>query len=292
MTREPVLGRTADWLNSGRRTVIAGDEIFWRQDGPESGTPLTLLHGFPTSSHDWAGVLPALVQAGFRVTTLDLLGFGASAKPKNRAFSLADQTTVVESLWKHLGIERTAVVAHDYSVSIVQELLARDPGRIASVTFLNGGVYPELHRPIRIQRLLHGPAGPLLSRLSSERTFRMAMGKIMGAEIARADLRSMWSSVTCNGGRAIQHALLQYIDERKVHAQRWIGAMEAYTGATQFIWGPDDPISGKHALDHVRTSMMDSRFDELPGVGHYPQIEAPKAVSSALVNFLTTGVTR
>lgn len=281
-----VLGSVERWVSAGTVSSVAAQQVWWRQDGPDAGRPITLIHGFPTSSHDWAAILPRLTSAGLRVTLLDLHGFGASAKPRGHRYLLTDQATLVEALWRHLGIDRTALVAHDYGSSVAQELLARSPERFTSVTFLNGGVYPDLHRPIAVQRLLHGRLGPLIARFSSERTFAAAMRSITSRPIADADLHAMWESVSSDGGTRVQHDLLHYIDERKEHRERWVGAMEAYAGPRQFIWGPDDPISGAHVLERIRDRMPTSRIDELPRVGHYPQIEDPDAVATALLEFV------
>ncbi len=275
-----------EWTAGGSTTTIGGHSIFYRADG--GGTPVTLLHGFPTSSHDWAPIVPALVGAGFRVLTLDFLGLGASDKPRDHRYRVTEQADVVEHLWRELAIERTALVAHDYGVSVAQELLARDAARVTSMTWLNGGVYPDLHRPILVQRLLHSRLGPLMSRFSSERTFRMAMSAIMSRDVGEHDLHEMWRSVAHNGGTRVQHQVLRYIDDRRSNAERWRTAMETYSGPTQFIWGPHDPISGGHVLPRLRERLPAADFTVLD-VGHYPQIEDPQAVASALLQFLGHG---
>src|SRR5690348_16948702 len=133
------------WRAGGLRMKPAGSAhtLFVRQDGPVDGAPITLLHGFPTSSHDWAPVLPFLVGMQFRVTTFDFLGFGASDKPRRHRYSLLEQADLVEAVWASLGIVRTDLVAHDYGVSVAQELLARDGSRITSMQWLNGGLLPR-----------------------------------------------------------------------------------------------------------------------------------------------------
>jgi pimeloyl-ACP methyl ester carboxylesterase len=113
---------------------------------------VTLFHGFPAASFDWAGVLPALAVAGYRVTTLDFLGYGSSDKPHPYRYSLMEQATLVQAIWGDLGIDRTGLVPHDYGVSVAQELLSRDAGRVESMAWLNGGMFPDLHRPADFQR--------------------------------------------------------------------------------------------------------------------------------------------
>lgn len=277
------------WKAGGELSEIAGHRIFHRQDGPAGGPQVTLVHGFPTSSHDWAPIVPALVAAGLRVTTLDLLGFGASDKPAGHDFRVVDQATIVEALWERLGIADTALVAHDYGVSVAQELLARDSARVTSMIWLNGGVYADLHRPLAIQRLIHGPLGGLLGRLATERTYRASLRKVFGRPVSDEALHDMWRATSGNGGKRVQHRLLRYIDDRVEHSARWTAALESYGGPTLFIWGPADPVSGAHVLPRLRERLPEAQFvvlDEAPATGHYPQVENPDAVADALTTFL------
>ncbi|MFB6615042.1 alpha/beta fold hydrolase [Streptomyces sp. NPDC085524] len=290
MKSRPVLPPLDQWTRGGTRVPVGAHEVFVRQDGPADGAPVTLLHGFPTSSHDWAAVVPSLAGAGLRVTTLDFLGFGESDKPRRHTYSVLDQAALVEEVWQRTGIGRTALVAHDYGVSVGQELLARDPSRITRMAWLNGGLYPDLHRPIRTQRLLHGPLGPLLAPLTTRRRFGSALRGVLGRELSDEDVRELWAAASRAGGHRRAPRLLRYIDERRRHAGRWTAALEEYPGPALFVWGPADPISGAHVLERVRTRLPRASVVELtgpPAVGHYPQLEDPVVVAGALRSFLT-----
>ncbi|MCB5164676.1 alpha/beta hydrolase [Streptomyces bambusae] len=289
MNGTAVLPPLAEWTRGGSRVQAGGHQVFVRQDGPADGAPVTLLHGFPTSSHDWAPIVPALTRAGLRVTTLDFLGFGESAKPRRHAYSLLDQAALVEEVWRQTGTGRTALVAHDYGVSVGQELLARDPSRISRMAWLNGGLYPDLHRPVRTQRLLHGPLGPLIAPLTTRRRFAAALHGVLGRELCDEDVRALWAAASRAGGHRLAPRLLRYIDERRRHAGRWTAALEEYPGPVLFVWGPADPVSGAHMLARVRSRLPRAAVVELagpPAVGHYPQLEDPAAVADALTSFL------
>ncbi|MFF0632898.1 alpha/beta fold hydrolase [Nocardia sp. NPDC004151] len=277
-----------EWIAGG----ISGHDIFHRQDGPVDGRPVTLLHGFPTSSHDWAPIVPPLVESGCRVTTLDLLGFGASAKPVRHDYRITEQASIVEALWQRLGIGSTALVAHDYGVSVAQELLHRDASRITAAAFLNGGLYPDLHRPTRVQKLLHSPLGAVVQHLATERMYRKSLREILGRPVNDELLHDMWLATTMGEGKRVQHRLLHYIDERREHADRWRTALEQYPGPMLFVWGPADPVSGGHVLPRLRERLPHATItvlDEPPATGHYPQLENPDAVAAALTEFLSTG---
>ena len=103
---------------------------------------MTLLHGFPSSSHDWARVAPALAER-YALLMPDFLGFGASEKPAEHTYSLHEQADLVEALWRDAQIGTTGILAHDYAVSVTQELLARRSEGALDVELssvrLNGG---------------------------------------------------------------------------------------------------------------------------------------------------------
>jgi pimeloyl-ACP methyl ester carboxylesterase len=171
-----------EWWSSGERVVLrlgeADRTIFVRRMG--RGPVMTVLHGFPSSSHDWAAIAPALAR-DHALLMPDFLGFGASEKPQEHVYSLHEQADLVEALWKREGITSTTIVAHDYAVSVTQELLARRSEgvlgtEITAAHLLNGGLYPDLHRPPAAALALLDPEqGPRLSAALTTELFSMSL---------------------------------------------------------------------------------------------------------------------
>jgi pimeloyl-ACP methyl ester carboxylesterase len=279
------------WISGGSRRAVSGSphELFVRQDGPIDGKPVTLFHGFPASSFDWAGVVPDLTGAGYRVTTLDFLGYGSSDKPHPHNYSLMEQASLVQAVWGDLAIDRTALVAHDYGVSVAQELLSRDPGRITSMAWLNGGMFPELHRPVDFQRHLAELSGDDAEAYITETLYRAVLLGVSGRPISDHTLGEMWADFSRSRGTRVAPALLGYMAERREHAARWSHAVESYSGPQTFIWGPADPISGSHVLPRIRDKAPSASItvlDNPPPVGHFPEVEAPELVGPLLVEHL------
>ena len=159
--------RIQTWQARGRRFVIDGRALFVVDTGGEDKPVLLILHGYPTSSHDYAGVLDTLAEH-FRVIVHDHLGFGLSDKPKEYSYALVDQTDVAVKVWQHLHVIKAHVFAHDYGTSIATELLALAnagvcPIDLTSITLCNGSVHIELARLRFIQILLRNRvAGTLI----------------------------------------------------------------------------------------------------------------------------------
>ena len=100
-------------------------EIFVRRLG--TGPDMTLLHGFPSSSYDWAKVAPALA-GRYSLLMFDFLGFGASGKPADHRYSIHEQADAVEQIWSQLGITGCRLVAHDYGATVEAQRRIGDAG--------------------------------------------------------------------------------------------------------------------------------------------------------------------
>jgi pimeloyl-ACP methyl ester carboxylesterase len=280
------------WWADGERVPLTlsgvGREIFVRRMG--AGPTMTLLHGFPSSSHDWAKTAPLLAER-HSLLLVDFLGFGASEKPTEHEYSLHEQADLVEALWSREGVGASVVVAHDYAVSVTQELLARDAEgslevELRGVHLLNGGLYPDLHRPQPTQMALLDPLqGPQISALLNEELFVSGLEPTFaGGFDAAEDSAEIWEATSRDGGERIAHLLIRYIRDRERHAERWASALHTTGVPLSFVWGMLDPVSGAHMAGRIRERLPDAPFVALEDVAHWPSLEAPERVARAVLN--------
>lgn len=268
-----------------------GHTIRYWVAGAEDAEPLLLIHGFPTASWDWHYLWAPLAER-YRVIACDMLGFGYSAKPRGHDYSLLEQADLQQALLAHLGEQRPLhVLAHDYGDSVAQEMIARhQDGRVklASCVFLNGGLFPETHHPVRVQKLLLGPLGPLVGRLFSRRKLAQSFARIFGprSQASDAELDALWQLVKYNNGPAVMHRLIRYMPERRQQRERWVTAMQATTVPMRVIDGAFDPISGAHMVARYRELIADADTVLLDDIGHYPQLEAPQQVLEHYLQFV------
>lgn len=285
------------WERAGKRFQHRGQRIFLSaaEHGGGSGT-LLCIHGFPSASFDWQPLWPALTPRFATLLAPDMIGFGLSDKPRRYHYSIFDQADLHEALLRSRGVRRVHILAHDYGDTVAQELLARhedrlaagdDTLRIESLCLLNGGLFPETHRPLRIQTLLLTPLGALISRLMSERGFMPKFAAIFGPDTqpTTAELRLFWSLLRREHGERNLHRLIRYIPERQANRARWVGALQATRVPLRLINGALDPISGAHMAERYRQLIPNPDVILLPRIGHYPQVEAPAAVVAALFAF-------
>ncbi|HEY2215607.1 MAG TPA: alpha/beta hydrolase, partial [Acidimicrobiales bacterium] len=141
------ISTTNEWRALGVPRTLGGHGIFTIDApsiGPERHEPLLILHGFPSSSFDYAGVLDGLRQ-GRRVLLLDDLGYGLSDKPDQR-YTMALQADLAQAFLAELGVERLALMSHDMGDTVGGELLARQlegtwPVEVTRRVLTNGSIY-------------------------------------------------------------------------------------------------------------------------------------------------------
>ena len=273
------------WRAAGRTIAWRGHRVFVRDSGGDR-PPLLLLHGFPTSSWDWRHVWDALA-ARYRVVAYDYVGFGFSDKPARGPYSVMAYADQAAAVLAEFAIARVDVLAHDLGDTVAQELLARDRGGLASACLLNGGIFPELHRPRPIQTLLDSPLGFLVARLVNRARFARGLAAVFGphTQPSAAELDGFWDCASYNHGLANYHLLIRYMRERRVHRERWVAPILAPQVPLAFINGHLDPVSGKHVVDRLRALSAPVEIHDLPTIGHYPQTEAPADVLRAYFAF-------
>lgn len=281
-------GMTLDnWKARGRDFMFGNHRLRYWEAG--QGEPLLLVHGFPSGSWDWHYLWEPLASR-YRVIACDMLGFGFSAKPRGHRYSLLEQADIQHALLQHLGVEQYHMLAHDYGDSVAQELLARDEAgdsRLQSLCFLNGGLFPETHHPVLLQKLLMSPIGFLIGQRISRDRMKATLGRVFGADTqpSEEELDAFWAMIEANDGPAVMHRLIRYMAERPVHRDRWVQAMQTTAVPLRVIDGAADPISGAHMVKRYSELIANPDTVLLQGIGHYPQVEAPEQVLAHYLAF-------
>jgi pimeloyl-ACP methyl ester carboxylesterase len=279
----------AAWAAGGELRTLAGRRVFVRARAG-AGTPLLLLHGFPTSSFDFHALWELLGDRA--LATLDLPGFGLSEKPPV-ANSLLRQADVVEAALADLGIGEAALIAHDMGTSVATELLARALDGRATFTMrgallFNGSIVIERASLTAGQRLLRSPLGPLAARLTSGPAFRRALARTFspGHPMPSREADAAWWLMHRGRGERHLHRLVHYLGERTRYADRWHGAIRDWPGRLELLWGLQDPVATTAVLGAVRSLRPQAPVHELADLGHYPHLEDPPRVA-AIVRELT-----
>lgn len=286
-----MLPAVSQWMMSGSYFEHNKHRIFYKRTAASKKPTVLLIHGFPTASYDFATVWPLLAKK-FNLITADMLGFGFSDKPTDHPYSIIEQADMLLALLERERISAFHILAHDYGVSVAQEILARQAKSkkpALSVCFLNGGLYPEFHKPLLVQKLMLTPLGPLLAYFFTKGKLRASFDAIFGNKKASdEEIEAFWELIDYHNGRRVVPKLLHYMNERHQYRERWVNAMEQTQIPVHMINGPLDPISGEHLAKAFAERNPRAKVSSLPGVGHYPQTEAPEKVAALYLKFLSS----
>jgi pimeloyl-ACP methyl ester carboxylesterase len=127
-----------------RIAIVAGHRVFYREAGDPAHPTLLLLHGFPTSSHMFRGLIPRL-EGRFHLVAPDLPGFGFSEAPDRAqfAYTFDNLTRVVEGFVDVLGLKRYALYVFDYGAPVGFRLALARPASVTAIVSQNGNAYEE-----------------------------------------------------------------------------------------------------------------------------------------------------
>jgi pimeloyl-ACP methyl ester carboxylesterase len=291
------IATSSGWEAVGTVRTLCGERIFTVDApsiGPERHEPLLILHGFPSSSFDYAAVLDGL-RAGRRVVLFDMLGYGLSAKP-DRAYTMALQADVAAAFVAALGIDRLALLTHDMGDTVGGELLARrgEGAWAVEVTrrvLTNGSIYIDQAHLTNGQQFLLGlpdevlPPGSPLDAASLAQSLRDTFSPStppVPPGWPADPLPEAAAQIVHDDGQLLLPRLIRYIEERRSNERRFTGAIERDPSPLRIVWGLDDPIAVPSMVDTLLEARPDAAADRLEAVGHYPMMEAPQRFLDAV----------
>jgi pimeloyl-ACP methyl ester carboxylesterase len=276
----------------GEFVDVGGTRLYYYASGSRGvGEPLLLVHGFPTSSHLWARVVP-LLPAGYRVIVPDLLGYGRS-DPASATGPAADVTVAGHArrmirLLDVLGVERACVIGHGIGTAVAIDMWRAQPARVTRLGLVNPVDAPGRATGApwipRISIRFGGklPAGMLLSGLR-RRLARLYADPGAHAPAVDQYLRPFRGAQ----GRA---ALLRHLQALATDAEPAVaGALAAPDAspsvAATIVCGDQDPLVPPSSGERLRASMPESTLHRVTG-GHFSPEESPEQVAEALRTLL------
>ncbi|WP_120006631.1 alpha/beta fold hydrolase [Nesterenkonia muleiensis] len=260
------------------RTVpINGLDVFYREAGPQDAPVVLLLHGYPTSSHMFRHLIPALADH-YRVIAPDHIGFGRSSAPSADDFAytfdaLAEVTT---AFLEAVGVTRYTVYVQDYGAPIAWRLALANPESITGVISQNGNAYeegfvPEFWEPIWAYGAEPSPANEEALRPALERE-AIQWQYTHGVPDVSAVAPDAWEhdiSLMARPGvdRAQLALFADYASNRALYPEvhDWLRTSEVPVLA---VWGKNDEIFDAAGATAFRRDSPNARIELLDG-GHF-----------------------
>lgn len=269
---------------------IEGVRCAVHDSGPgDAGEAVVFVHGNPGPMDDWAELIPEI--SGFaRVVAMDMPGFGRSERPRTFDHSIAGHARFLGLLLDQLGVERAHLVLHDFGVPWGLRWALDNLDRPASLTFINCGVLEgyRWHRYARIWQTRG--LGELFQAVSNPRAMRIALNRDNPKPLPRTYIERVDSFADRGHKRAVLEVYRSSRDPIGAFPEHELGA-EAIAAAAKgvpvcVIWGDGDPYIPASFARQQRNYFPDAEIHLLEGLGHWPFIDDPQAVSTPLTSFL------
>jgi pimeloyl-ACP methyl ester carboxylesterase len=255
--------------------------VIVREDGPDDGPPILLLHGFGGSMFWWNRVVPLLTDR-FRVLRVDLLGHGDTG---GTAADAPEQARAVAAALDSLGVSGVTAVGHSFGADVAVEL-AEHSGRVGQVMIVcQAPDYTQARMP-RGSRLMTLPViAPALHRLAPlVITVVSRFGPVASRELARQAIRDV---------RALDVRMFRVVlrDRPARMAVRPLDdQLRAAGKPTLVVLGRRDHFYGVTSAE--RYAAAGAQVEILDRSGHSPNVELPKELAELIAGFAAADVRR
>ncbi len=276
---------------------IEGLDIFYREAGSRDNPTILLLHGFPTSSHMFRNLIPALADR-FHLVALDYPGYGNSSMPTVNEFDYTFDhlAEIVEKFITAIDLKKYSLYVMDYGAPIGYRIAAKYPERVEALIVQNGNAYEEGLRefwdPIKAYWQERSPenADKLKHLVTLEATKWQYTNGVRNLEAISPDTWNMDQLFLDRPGNGeIQLALLYSYGTNPPLYPQWQEYFRKYQPPTLIVWGKNDYIFPADGAYPYQRDLKDVEF-HLLDTGHFALEEDGDAIADHIRRFMTTYV--
>ena len=272
---------------------INGLEIYYREAGPVDAPTILLLHGFPTSSHMFRQLIPALSDR-YHLVAPDYPGFGNSDQPAMEDFdySFDNLANVMEKFVAAIGVKKYSVYLMDYGAPIGFRLAAKNPEQVSSLIVQNGNAYTEglgeFWDPIRTywKDQTAENAKPLAGFISPDGVKWQYTHGVRNAQTISPDNWNMdLRHLTREGNPSIQLALFYDYQNNVPHYPEWQAYFRKHQPPTLIVWGKNDYIFPAEGAHPYKRDLKNLEF-HLLDTGHFALEEDGQVIADTIRAFM------
>jgi pimeloyl-ACP methyl ester carboxylesterase len=285
-------------MTTFRTVSIDGLDIFYREAGSRKNPTILLLHGFPTSSHMFRNLMPALADR-FHLVAPDYPGFGYSSMPTVDEFDYTFDrlAEIVEKFITAIDLQKYSLYLMDYGAPIGYRIATKYPERVAALIVQNGNAYEEglseFWEPNRVYWQDPSPenANKLRFLFSLEGTKWQYTNGVRNPEAIAPDTWTMDRHFLDRPGNdEIQLALFYSYQSNLLLYPQWQAYLRQHQPPTLVVWGKNDQgfiVEGAYAykrdLPNLEFHLLDT--------GHFALEEDGAEIANYMRQFLTSVTT-
>ena len=282
---------------SGRYLVAADVRMFVQEVGPADGPLVLLVHGTGAWSETWRSALAALAAAGFHAVALDLPPFGYSERPRNGAYTKADQAARILGVLDALGAPTAVLVGHSFGGGPTVEAALAAGDRVRALVLVDAALgIAETSEPARPPALARGALAvpPLRTALvaafltNPAFTRRLLQGFVADPAVATDARVAVYQRPLAVYGTtaAVATWLPELVMPSVASRSEAPAAYRALAMPVVAIWGARDTVTPLAQGETLVRLVPRGRLEVMPDVGHIPQIEDPDGFDALLVRVL------
>ncbi|MDX2243805.1 MAG: alpha/beta hydrolase [Leptolyngbyaceae cyanobacterium bins.302] len=280
-------------MTTYRTVSIDGLDIFYREAGSRDNPTILLLHGFPTSSHMFRNLIPALANK-FHLVAPDYPGYGNSSMPTVNEFDYTFDhlTEIVEKFIDAIDLKKYSLYVMDYGAPIGYRIAAKYPERVQSLIVQNGNAYEEGLRefwePIKAYWQERSPenAEKLKYLFTLEATKWQYTNGVHNLEAISPDAWTVDQHFLDRPeNEEIQLALFYSYGTNPLLYPQWQEYFRKYQPPTLIVWGKNDDIFPAEGAYPYQRDLKDVEF-HLLDTGHFALEEEGEAISNYIGQFL------
>ncbi|MBC7970176.1 MAG: alpha/beta hydrolase [Verrucomicrobia bacterium] len=282
-------------MTTYRTVSIDGLDIFYREAGSRSNPTILLLHGFPTSSHMFRNLIPALADR-FHLVAPDYPGYGNSSMPTVHEFDYTFDhlAEVIEKFIAAIDLKQYSLYVMDYGAPVGYRIAAKYPERVQSLIVQNGNAYEEGLRefwdPIKAYWQDRSPenASKLTHLVTLEATKWQYTNGVRNLEAISPDTWTVDQHFLDRPGNAeIQLALLYSYGTNPPLYPQWQEYFRKHQPPTLIVWGQNDYIFPADGAYPYKRDLKDVEF-HLLDTGHFALEEEGDAIANHIAQFLAS----
>lgn len=251
-----------------------------------SGPPILMLHGNPTWSFLYRGIVIRL-RKHFRCIAVDYPGFGLSPHPPTYRYTAAEHAEVVSQLVRELGLSDLTIMGQDWGGPIGMRVALDDPGRLRALVMGNTWYWPattlsmQLFSKVMSSGIIQGQI--FNKNMFVERIMPLGVKHKLAPEVMD-HYRGPLSTLDSRAGVA-------EFPKEIINAERWLREIEANVAfelgqlPLLLVWGMHDLAFTPGFMKRFRTDFEAVSIVRLEAK-HYIQEDAPAEIAAAIKTFL------
>ena len=273
---------------------VRGLDIFYREAGPKSAPTVLLLHGFPTSSHMFRELIPALASK-YHMIAPDYPGFGHSSAPTPDQFTytFANLADVIDEFTSQIGLKSYVLYMQDYGGPLGLRLALKNPQKVRGLVVQNAVTNVEGWNPQVVaafspawQSRTPETEKPLRAAFAAEETKRQYTHGASRKDRINPDAWVYDQALLDRPGNdRIQVELLYQYQDSVAQYPKWQEYLKANQPPTLVVWGNNDPFFTTQGRDFFKTLMPTTEVYSYDA-GHFALETHGSEIASAMLTFL------